>query len=72
MPVIYGNGHFGLVAYLIGNNDFLLTLCRRQYELSVCIKCYGRSVHRNRNCLCDAKHGFCSAEEKFAELAAKF
>ena len=60
MPVVYRHGHLGGVACLIGDNDFLFAVRRRESKAAVFIKrdlcaVYGNCIYIllvNCNCLC--------------------
>ena len=45
MPVVDRYGHFGGVARLVGDNDFLLAVCRRENKAAVFVKRDLLSVH---------------------------
>ena len=45
MPVVDRYGHFGGVARLVGDNDFLLAVCRREDKAAGCVKCDRRAVY---------------------------
>ena len=45
MPVVDRYGHFGGVACFVGNNYFLITVCRRENKAAVFVKRDRRSVY---------------------------
>ena len=45
MPVVDRYGHFGGVARLVGDNDFLLAVCRSKGKAAAFVKCELLSVH---------------------------
>ena len=50
MPVVDRHGHFGGVARLVGDNDFLLAVCRSKGKAAGCVKRdrradYGNGIH---------------------------
>ena len=45
MPVVDRYGHFGGVARLVGDNDFLLAVRRREDKAAGCVKCDRRAVY---------------------------
>ena len=68
MPVVDRYGHFGCVARLVGDNDSLLAVCRREDKAAVFVKrdlcaVYGDGIHiflgdRNRLCCTIGFAGF--------------
>ena len=51
MPVVDRYGHFGGVARFVGNNYFLLTVCRRENKAAVFIERDRRSVYGDGICI---------------------
>ena len=47
MPVVDRNGHLGAVACLVGNNDCLPSVGRRNHKASMLVKCDIGSVYRD-------------------------